>query len=117
VAVGLTELGKMIRRKRKALNWTQEQLAAKARMDKQYLSRIETGIQQPSLNILDKIAKAFESELQIDRKTKSSVNEVNIPLKKKTEQQQALDELMSTVKDKSADYIKKITKAIKAIES
>ena len=104
--MGFTELGKMIRRKRKALNLTQEQLAAKARMDKQYLSRIETGKQQPSLNILKDIAKAFGSELQID-----------IPLEQKTEQQQALDELMSTVKDKSADYINKITKAIKAIES
>ena len=39
------------------------------------------------------------------------------PLEQKTEQQQALDELMSTVKDKSADYINKITKVIKAIES
>lgn len=106
VAVGFTELGKMIRRKRKSLKLTQEQLAARARIDKHYLSRIERGKQQPSLNFLDKIAQAFESELKID-----------IPLKQKTEEEQALDELISTVKDKSADYIKKITKAIKAIES
>jgi transcriptional regulator with XRE-family HTH domain len=70
------------------------------------MQRSQRGKQQPSLNFLDKIAQAFESELKID-----------IPLKQKTEQQQALDELISTVKDKSADYIKKITKAIKAIES
>ena len=75
-------------------------------MDKQYLSRIERGRQQPSLNILENIAKAFGSELILD-----------IPLEQKTEQQQVLDELISTLKDKSADYIKKITKAIKAIES
>ena len=104
--MGSKEVGKMIRQKRKSLQWTQEHLAAKARMDKQYLSRIETGKQQPSLNILEDIANAFGSQLIID-----------IPLEQKTEQQQALDELMSTVKDKSADYIQKITKAIKAIES
>ena len=100
------QVGKIIRQKREAKKWTQEQLAAKARISSKHLSRIETGVQQPSLHLLDKIAKAFGSKLQID-----------IPLKQKTEQQQALDELMSTVKDKSADYIKKITKAIKAIES
>jgi transcriptional regulator with XRE-family HTH domain len=43
VAVGFTEVGKMIRRKRKSLKLTQEQLAARARIDKHYLSRIERG--------------------------------------------------------------------------
>jgi transcriptional regulator with XRE-family HTH domain len=106
MAVGFTEVGKMIRQKREAQKWTQEHLAAKARINSKYLSRIETGIQQPSLPTLQKIAQAFESELQID-----------IPLEQKTEQQRALDELMSILKDKSADYINKITKAIQAIES
>ncbi|MBM3242920.1 helix-turn-helix transcriptional regulator, partial [Candidatus Poribacteria bacterium] len=76
----------MIRRKRKALKLTQEQLAARAGIDKHYLSRIEKGKQQPSLNFLDKIAQAFESKLLID-----------IPLKQKTEAEQALDELVSTL--------------------
>jgi transcriptional regulator with XRE-family HTH domain len=106
VAVGFTELGKMIRRKRKSLKLTQEQLAARARIDKHYLSRIEKGKQQPSLNFLDKIAQAFESKLLID-----------IPLKQKTEEEQAMDELVSTLEGKSADYIRKVTKAIKAIDS
>ena len=104
--MGLKEVGKRIRQRRKALNWTQEQLAAKARINKQYLSRIERGKQQPSLNTLEKIAKAFESELQID-----------IPLKKKTKQQQAIEELMSILKEKSADDIKRIIRVIKALES
>jgi transcriptional regulator with XRE-family HTH domain len=106
VAVGFTELGKMIRRKRKSLKLTQEQLAARARIDKHYLSRIEKGKQQPSLNFLDKIAQAFESKLLID-----------IPLKQKTEEEQAMDELVSTLEGKSADYIRKVIKAIKAIDS
>lgn len=104
--MGFTDIGNIIRQKREAKKWTQEQLAAKARITSKYVSRIETGVQQPSLPTLQKIAKAFDSELQID-----------IPLEQKTEQQQALDELLSTVKDKSADYINKITKAIQAIES
>ncbi len=62
LVVGSKEVGKMIRQKRKSLQWTQEHLAAKARMDKQYLSRIETGKQQPSLNILEDIANAFGAE-------------------------------------------------------
>jgi transcriptional regulator with XRE-family HTH domain len=104
--VGFTEVGKMIRRKRKSLKLTQEQLAARARIDKHYLSRIEKGKQQPSLNFLDKIAQAFESKLLID-----------IPLKQKTEEEQAMDELVSTLEGKSADYIRKVIKAIKAIDS
>ena len=60
--MGSKEVGKRIRQKRKSLQWTQEHLAAKARMDKQYLSRIERGEQQPSLNILEDIAKAFGAE-------------------------------------------------------
>ena len=86
VAVGFTDVRKMIKQKREAKKWTQEQLAAKARITSKHLSRIETGVQQPSLNILDKIAKAFESELILD-----------IPLEQKTQAEQALDELISTV--------------------
>jgi len=76
VAVGFMEVGKMIRQKREALDWTQEHLAAKARINSKYLSRIEIGVQQPSLLTLQKIAKAFESELKID-----------IPLKQETEEE------------------------------
>jgi transcriptional regulator with XRE-family HTH domain len=105
VAVGFTDIGKMIRRKRKAKNWTQEQLAARARIDKHYLSRIERGKQQPSLNFLDKIAQAFESKLILD-----------IPLKQKTQEEQAIDELVSTLEGKSADEIRRITRVVKALE-
>jgi len=104
--VGFYDIGKMIRRKRKALKLTQEQLAARAGIDKHYLSRIEKGKQQPSLNFLDKIAQAFESKLLID-----------IPLKQKTEAEQALDELVSTLEGKSADEIRRATRVIKALFS
>jgi len=102
----LVHIGKRIRQKREALDWTQEHLAAKARISSKYLSRIETGVQQPSLLTLHKIAQAFGSKLILD-----------ISLEQQTEEQQAMDELVSTLEGKSADYIKKITKAIKAIES
>jgi len=70
------------------------------------LSRIEKGKQQPSLNFLDKIAQAFESKLLID-----------IPLKQKTEAEQAIDELVSTLEGKSADEIRRATRVIKALFS
>jgi len=100
------KLGEMIRSKRKALKWTQEQLAAKVRISTQYLSRIETGAQPPSLFVLEKIAKAFESELTID-----------IPLKRKTKKQQALDKLTSILKDKSASDIQALITVIEALET
>ena len=103
--MGFTDVGKMIRRKRKALKLTQEQFAARARIDQQYLSRVERGKQQPSLNFLDKIAQAFESKLLID-----------IPLKQKTEEEQAMDELVSTLEGKSADEIRRITRVVKVLE-
>jgi len=104
--VGFTDVGKIIRQKREAKKWTQEQLAAKARISSKHVSRIETGVQQPSLNFLDKIAQAFESELILD-----------IPLKQKTEAEQAIDELMSTLEGKSADEIRRATRVIKALFS
>ncbi len=104
--MGSKEVGKMIRQKRKALNWTQEHLAARARMKAQYLSRIERGKQQPSLNILEEIAKALGSELIID-----------IPLEQKTKQQQAIDKLVSLLKDKSPDEIQVLTTMIEVLES
>ena len=100
------KVGKIIRQKRKAKKWTQEQLAAKARISSKHLSRIETGVQQPSLHLLDKIAKAFGSKLQID-----------IPLEQKTEVEQALDEMVSNLEGKSADEIRRATRVIKALFS
>ena len=106
MAVGFSQIGKIIRQIREALGLTQEQLAAKARIDQHYLSRIETGKQQPSLSILQKIAQALDGELLID-----------IEITAKTQQQQALDELMATLKDKSADEIRRATRVIDAMFS
>ena len=104
--MGFSQIGKIIRQKRAALDWTQEQLAAKARINQHYLSRIETGKQQPSLSILQKIAQAFDSELLID-----------LSITSKTQQQQALDELMAILKDKSTDEIRRATRVIQALFS
>ena len=100
------QVGKIIRQKRESKKWTQEQLAAKALISSKHLSRIETGVQQPSLHLLDKIAKAFGSKLQID-----------IPLEQKTEVEQALDEMVSNLEGKSADEIRRATRVIKALFS
>ena len=100
------KLGEMIRGKRKALQWTQEHLASKSRISTQYLSRIETGAQPPSMFALCKIAKALGSELTID-----------ISLKRKTERQKAIDKLTSLLKEKSTSDIQALIKVVDALDS
>lgn len=52
-------IGSEIRRRRKALEWTLEELASRVNSDTGNLSRIETGKQGVSKEMLEKLAKAF----------------------------------------------------------
>ena len=53
-------LGNRIKRKRKLLNLTQEELAAKVGISPVYVGYIEQGRNTPSLEVLEKIAKALK---------------------------------------------------------
>ena len=53
-------LGKEIRRGRKALSWSQEKLAEKAGISFKYVSKIELGLSNPSVTILNRIAVALK---------------------------------------------------------
>lgn len=53
------ELGKRIRKRRKALKLSQEELATRARISPVYMGYIEQGRNTPSLEVLQKIAKAL----------------------------------------------------------
>ena len=53
-------LGKRIQAQRKALNLTQAALAERAKLDTAYFSQVERGIKLPSLEALDRIAKALK---------------------------------------------------------
>lgn len=49
-------IGERVKQKRKARGWTQEQLADAADITTQYISRIERGVVQPSLELIYHLA-------------------------------------------------------------
>ena len=52
-------LGEAVRVKRKKIGFTQEKLAEKSNLSTVFISRIERGIESPSVDNLVKIAKAL----------------------------------------------------------
>jgi transcriptional regulator with XRE-family HTH domain len=52
--------GKAIRRRRRELDLSQEQLAERAEVHRTYISGVERGRINPSLDKVDKLAKALE---------------------------------------------------------
>lgn len=55
----LTALGHRIRDKRKALGWTQEELADNAGIDRSYIGGVERGQRNVTFNTLCQICDAF----------------------------------------------------------
>jgi transcriptional regulator with XRE-family HTH domain len=53
------KLGIKIKRLRRQLDLTQEELAAKTKIDYSYINRIENGKRNPSIEIVAKIARAL----------------------------------------------------------
>ena len=58
------ELGKKIRELRKKKELTQEDLAYKAGLDYSYINQIENGKRNPSMEAVEKIAKALGVKVQ-----------------------------------------------------
>ncbi len=52
--------GKAIRRRRRELDLSQEELAERAELHRNYISGIETGTRNPSLKNIEKLAKALD---------------------------------------------------------
>lgn len=57
------KLGKKLHDLRKSRGLSQEQLGFTARVDRSYISEIENGLRNPSLQILEKLAKALKVKL------------------------------------------------------
>jgi transcriptional regulator with XRE-family HTH domain len=57
--------GRVLRDARKAAGLTQEQLALKAGVERNYVSLIERGINQPTIRMLFKLANALDIPPQI----------------------------------------------------
>ncbi|TKJ43026.1 hypothetical protein CEE36_05950 [candidate division TA06 bacterium B3_TA06] len=55
------KVGEEIRRRRRALGWSQEKLAEKAGISFKYVSKIELGFSNPSVTILNRIAVALKT--------------------------------------------------------
>ena len=54
------KLGKKLREFRKEQGLSQEQLGFSAKVDRSYISEIENGLRNPSLQTLEKLAKALK---------------------------------------------------------
>lgn len=54
------QLGKNIKKTREKLGKTQEEVAQEAEIHVTYLSRIERGVVNPSMEVLENIAKALK---------------------------------------------------------
>ena len=59
-----TALGKKIRELRKKKELTQEELAYKSELDYSYINQIENGKRNPSVEAVEKIAKALGVKVQ-----------------------------------------------------
>ena len=59
-ASALHLFGQAVREQRLARGWTQEQLAERADLHENYISRLETGNQEPGLLVVLKLSRAFQ---------------------------------------------------------
>lgn len=59
------QLGMRIAYLRKQKGWSQEDLALEANVNKNYISDLERGTRNPSLEILERIADAFGITLEV----------------------------------------------------
>lgn len=57
------QLGMRIKFLRNQRKWSQEDLALEANINKNYISDLENGRRNPSLDVLERVAKAFNISL------------------------------------------------------
>jgi transcriptional regulator with XRE-family HTH domain len=57
--------GAAVRRHRELLRLSQEELGDRAQMDRTYVSGVERGVRNPSLEIMQRLAAALGSDLDV----------------------------------------------------
>lgn len=57
--------GAAVRRHRELMRLSQEELADRAKMDRTYVSGVERGVRNPSLVVMQRIASALGSDLDV----------------------------------------------------
>ena len=56
-------IGQNVRRHRHRLKWTQEMLAAEVKLSSDYISRLELGKENPTLDVLVRISIVFKRDV------------------------------------------------------
>lgn len=56
-------LGRRVRQLRETKGWTQEMLAERANVDRSYIAGIESGLRNPSIKAVSKLARGFGTSL------------------------------------------------------
>jgi len=64
------ELGKAVRERREQQGWTQTELAKASGMTQSAVARFEAGGTVPTLNVLERLARALDVELTVQFKPK-----------------------------------------------
>lgn len=59
----LRAMGSRVRQLREAKQWTQEVLAERADLDRSYIAGIETGLRNPSVKAMSKVANGLGTSL------------------------------------------------------
>ena len=54
------EFGDRVRARRQELGWSQEQLALKANINRTYIASLESGVRNPSLDLIARLASALK---------------------------------------------------------
>lgn len=57
------EFGRLVRKRRRDLDMSQEELGHKSDLNRGYISDIERGKRNPSLEVIDRIARALDVSL------------------------------------------------------
>lgn len=55
--------GKRVKALREAKGWSQEELADRAGLHRTYVSAVERAVRNPTLTVIDRIAKALDSPI------------------------------------------------------
>lgn len=80
----LVKFGENLRRHRKLAELTQEELGARSEISAKYLSEVENGIRNPSLDVVHRIALALNIDITellsfadtVDCKCKTRINQI-----------------------------------------
>jgi len=100
------KLGEKIKEIRKSKNISQEALASMLKVNRNYLSRIETGKSEPSSTILKHIAEIFNLDL-------NTLLDINTDILENKEKMNYIIESCKSLHEKDLDFLVRIISVMK----